>query len=89
MPGFEQMMDSFAFDQRSGKNCAKNRRTRARFEALHIDSARQIKEFLLRETLHAEGVGRFFREDDEQIGQLVFFQETFALQEEIFLPTAS
>src|SRR6266566_1626529 len=34
MPRFEQMMNSFAFDQGAGKDCAKDWRTDAWFETL-------------------------------------------------------
>src|SRR6187399_3070856 len=87
MPGLEQMVNALAFDQRARKNRAKLRWTRARFEALDVYSARQIIELRLGETLHPEGVSSFLGKNDEQIGQFVLFQETFAFEEEIFLPT--
>ena len=90
MPRFEQMMDALALDQARRK---KPRETSADActgpEALHVHAAWQIKELFLREPLHPECVRRHSREDDEQVSQFVFLQETFALEEEIFLPAAS
>src|ERR1043166_2051204 len=79
-------MDSFPLDQRSGKYGAENRRPRPRFELLHIDSARQVIKFVLRETLDAESVGGFLRKDEEEVREVVFLDETFPRLEQIFLP---
>src|SRR5256885_7659874 len=88
MPGFEQMMDSFAFDERSGKDRAKNRRTWSRLEPLDVHPARQIIKFLFREALDAESVGRFLGQNEKHVRQVVLFDEPFACLEEILLPVS-
>ena len=86
MPRFEEMMDAFAFDQCAGKYDAEDVGSRAGLEALDVDAARQIEEFLFWKTAHAEGLGGFFGKHDEQIREVVFFDETFALQEKSIFP---
>src|SRR4030095_1869174 len=60
MPCFEYMLDAFALDQSSGKNCAKFWRPISGFESLHIHAARQVKEFFVRKTANAKRVSRPF-----------------------------
>src|SRR5580765_6283141 len=88
MPGFEQMMNSFAFDQRAGKNRPKKRRTRAWLEALDVDPARKVKKFFLCDAALAKSVGGFFREHEQESGQIVLFDRTFGTQHELIFPTA-
>src|SRR4051794_17034019 len=88
MPGFEQMMDSFAFDERSGKDRAENRRTRSRLEPLHVHTPGGIIKFLFREALDAESVGRFLGENEKHVRQVVLFDESFACLEEVLLPVS-
>ena len=80
MPGLEQMMDSFALDQRPGKDRAKMRRPHSGREAIHIHAARQIKQFLFGKSLDAKCLRRLFREDEKQVGQIVFLEKPIALQ---------
>ena len=86
MPRFQQMMNSFALDERAGKNCAKFRRARARLEALDINAARQIEKFFFGKILRPERFRRLFREHDHEIRELVFLKKTFPLQEKARLP---
>ena len=86
MPGFEKMMNSFAFDQRAGKNRAKERRTRAWFEAFDVDSPRQIRKFLLRDAALAKSVAGFFRKHEQESGQIVLFNRTSRTQHELIFP---
>src|SRR5206468_7509526 len=88
MPGFQQVMDSLPLNQRAGKDRAEIRRTFAGPKALHVDAARQVIELAFRETLDAESVSRALGENDEQIGQVVFLDETLALEDEPFFPAA-
>src|SRR5260370_20239066 len=43
VPGFEQMMNPFALDQRARENCAENCRPPSRYESLHVTPARQVE----------------------------------------------
>ena len=82
MPGFEQVMDALALDERAGKDGAEKRRALARPEAVDVHAARQIEELLFRESLDAKRLGRLLREHDEQIGELVFLDVTLARQQQ-------
>src|SRR5437773_3291424 len=86
MPRFEQMMNSFAFDQGAGKDCAKDWRTDAWFETLDIDSAWKIEEFFFCRRALAKSLGRSFGKDEQQGGKVVFFDGTFRTQDEVVLP---
>src|SRR2546430_10765786 len=86
MPGFEQMMNSFAFDQGAGKNCAKDWRTCAWFETLDINSAWKIEKFFFCHSALAKSLGRSFRKYDQQGGKVVFFDGTFRTQDELVFP---
>src|SRR5438067_251398 len=88
MPGIEQMMNSFAFDQRAGKNRAKERRARAWLEAFDVDPARKIKKFFLSDAALAKSVGGFIRKHEQESGQIVLFNRTFGTQYELILPAA-
>src|SRR6478735_4611138 len=88
MPRFEQMMNSFAFDQRAGKNRPKKRRTRAWLEALDVDPARKVKKFFLCDAALAKSVGGFFREHEQESGEIVLFNRTFGTQHELIFPAA-
>ena len=84
----EQMMNSFAFDQRAGKNRPKKRRTRPWLEALDVDPARKVKKFFLCETTLAKSVGGFFRKHEQESGQIVLFNRTFGTEHELVFPAA-
>ena len=88
MPGFEQMMNSFAFDQRAGKNRAKKRRTRAWLIALDIDPARKIKKSFFCHPALAKSVGGFFRKHQQESGEIVLFNRTFRTQQKLIFPAA-
>src|SRR5882724_10817703 len=88
MPGFEQMMDSFAFDERSGKDRAENWRARSRLEPLDVHPAGQIIKFVFREALDAESVGRFLGQNEKHVRQIVLFDEPFACLKEVLLPVS-
>src|SRR5436305_15257502 len=83
MPGFEQMMNSLAFNQCAGKNCAKDWRRFAWFETLDIDSAWKIEKFFFRHPLLAKSLGRSFRKDQQERGEVVFFDGTFRPQDKL------
>src|SRR5437588_9989655 len=86
MPGVEEKMNSFAFDQRAGKNRAKKRRTRARLEALDVDPAGKIEKFFLCDAALAKSVGGFFRKHEQESAQIVLFDRTFGTEHEISFP---
>src|SRR5215470_12599628 len=88
MPGFEQMMNSFAFDQRAGKNCAKKGRTRAWLKALDVDSPWKVKKLFFCDAALAKGVSGFFRKHEQESGQIVLFNRTFGTQHELIFPAA-
>src|SRR4030095_15359416 len=79
VPCFKYMLDAFALDQSSGKNCAKFCQAISRFKSLHIHAARQVKESFLRETANAKRVSRPLRQDKQKVSELVFFYETLSL----------
>ena len=81
MPGLEQMMDSFALDQRPGKDRAKIRRPHSGREAIHIDASGQIKQFLFGKSLDAKCLRRLFREHEKQVRQIIFLEKPIALKE--------
>src|SRR6476659_5752688 len=86
MPRLEQMMYSFALNQRPGKDRAKMRRPYSGGESIHVNAARQIKQFLFGKSLHAKCFRRLFREHEKQVRQIIFFEKPIALHEQIFLP---
>src|SRR6476659_3283200 len=86
MPGFEQMMDSLAFNQRAGKNCAKDWRTHAWFETLDINSAWKIEKSFFRHPALAKSLRRSFRKHQQQRGKVVFFDGTPRTQYECVFP---
>src|SRR5438105_8766852 len=86
MPGFEQMMDSLSFNQRAGKNCAKDWRTYAWFETLDVNSAWKIEKFFFRHPALAKSLGRSFREHQQERGKVVFFDGTPRAQDEFIFP---
>src|SRR5438067_13144546 len=88
MPGVEQMMNSFAFDQRAGKNRAKEQRPRAWLEAFDVDPARKVKKFFLADAARAKSVGGFIRKHDQDSGQSVLLNRTFGTQRQLILPAA-
>src|ERR1700682_1014625 len=86
MPGLEQMMNAFAFDQSAGKNDAKLGRSLARFESIDIDTARQVEQLRFREIPDTKRFRGFLRKDDDEIGQLIFFDETLAIEQQSRFP---
>src|SRR2546423_7183879 len=88
MPGFKQVMDPFAFDERSGKNRAKNRGTRSWLEPLDVDPAGEIIKLLFRKTLDTKSVGRFLGENEKHVRQVVLFDEPFPRLEEVLFPVS-
>src|SRR6187200_3081280 len=86
MPGFEEIMNPFAFDQRAGKNRAKKGRTCARPEALDVDPTRKVKKSFLCDAALAKSVGGFFRKHEQQSGQIVFLDRTFGTQHKLIFP---
>src|SRR5207244_11743633 len=86
MPRFEQMMNSFAFDQGAGKNCAKDWRTCAWFETVDIDSAWKIEKFFFCHPALAKSLGRSFRKDEKQGGKVIFFDGKFRTQDKLIFP---
>src|SRR5438874_10818952 len=86
MPGFEQMMNSLAFNQRAGKNCAKDWRTYAWFETLDVDSAWKIEKFFFWHPALAKSLGRSFRKYQQERGKVVFFDGTFRPQDKLVFP---
>src|SRR2546423_6733422 len=88
MPGFEQVMDSFAFDQRSGKNRAENRGTRSWLEPLDVDPTGQIIKLLFRKTLDPKSVGGFLGENEKHVRQVVLFDEPFPRLEKVLFPVS-
>src|SRR6476660_4646714 len=71
------MMNSLAFNQRAGKNCAKDWRRFAWFETLDIDSAWKIEKFFFWHPALAKSLGRPFRKYQQERGKVVFFDGTF------------
>src|SRR6266550_4286322 len=86
MPGFEQMMNSFAFDQGAGKNCAKDWRRFAWSETLDINSAWKIEKFFFCHPALAKSLGRSFRKYQQKRGKVVFFDGTLRTQNELVFP---
>src|SRR6266480_1217489 len=86
MPGFEQMMNSLAFNQRAGKNCAKDWRRFAWFETLDIDSAWKIEKFFFWHPALPKSLGRSFRKYQQERGKVVFFDRTFRPQDKLVFP---
>src|SRR5438477_11687637 len=80
------MMNSFAFDQGAGKNCAKDWRTCAWFETLDIDSAWKIEKFFFCHPALAKSLGRSFRKDEQQGGKVILFDGTFRTQDKLGSP---
>src|SRR5438034_9681777 len=80
------MMNSFAFDQGAGKNCAKDWRMCAWFETLDIDSAWKIEKFFFCHPALAKSLGRSFRKDEQQGGKVIFFDGTFRTQDKLVFP---
>src|ERR1700719_164176 len=86
------MMNSFALDQRAGENHAKNRRTLPPFrlgsglESVDINAAWEIEEPFPRKPASAKRLRRFFGKHDDQIGQLVFFENLFAFKKQPRFP---
>src|SRR6059058_880959 len=80
------MMNSLAFNQRAGKNCAKDWRRCAWFETLDIDSAWKIEKFFFRHPALAKSLGRSFRKHQQQRGKVVFFDGTFRPQDKVVFP---
>src|SRR3954451_10363997 len=86
MPRLEQMVNAFTLDQRTGENRAKFRRPHSGLEALHVYPAREIEKLLLWKSYDAECVRGFLRKHDDEIGQLVFFEVTFTVDEQTLAP---
>src|ERR1700730_8749855 len=86
MPGLEQMVTAFALDQSAGKNGAKPGRSLAWLESIDIDTARQVEQFRFRKVAGAKCFRGFLRQDNHEIGQLIFFDETLAIEQQPRLP---
>ena len=86
MPRFEQMMNAFALDQRAGKDRAKDWRARSRLEPIGVDPTGEVKKLFFGKIFGAERLGRLLRKYDHEVGQIVFFQETFTLQQKAGFP---
>src|SRR5215471_6481456 len=86
MPRFEQVLNSLSFDQCASKDRAKFFWTRAWLEALHVHSAREIKELFLWKTAHAKRVGSFVGQHQQKISELVFPHKPLALEQQPVSP---
>src|SRR5687767_7917046 len=86
MPGLEQMMDPFPLNQGARENRPENRWPQSWLEPPHVHAARQIIQFLLREPLDAECVGGLLGKNEEQVRQVVLFEETLSRLQKILLP---
>ena len=72
--------------ERAGENGPEDWRSHAGLESLHVHAAWKIIEFVFRKTLDAESVGGLLGKNEEQVCQLVLFDETFPGVEQIFFP---
>src|SRR5947199_10772456 len=80
------MMNSFAYGQGAGKNCAQDWRTCACFETLDIDSAWKLEKFFFCHPALAKSLGRSFRKDEQPGGKVIFFDGTFRTQDKLVFP---
>src|SRR5256885_1411562 len=92
MPRFEQVVNPFSLDQRSGKNCAEDwwalppLRLGPRLETLGIDAPWQVKQFFIGEICRAKRLCCLFRKNHDQRRQFVFFEKSFSPKQETRLP---
>src|SRR5262245_39241502 len=86
MPRFEHVLNSLSFDQCACKYRAKFFRAIAWLEALHVDSAREIKELFLRKTAYAKRVGSSAGQHQQKISELVFSHKPLTLEQQPVFP---
>src|SRR5262249_11329422 len=86
VPCFEHMLNSLSFDQCAGKHSAKFLRARAWLEALHIYSARQIKQLFLRKPTDAKCLCGLVGQDQERINERVFSHKPLRLEQQPIFP---
>src|SRR5262245_17260878 len=86
MPCFENVLNSFSFDQCACEHCAKFFRAQAWLEAFHVHSAGEIKQLFLWKTADAKCFCCLFRQNQQKISKFVLLYKTLSLEQQSIFP---
>src|SRR4051812_37941924 len=80
------MVNAFSFNQRTSEDGPEFRGSFTWPKPININTAWQIKQFVVRESASAKRFGSFFRKDNDQISQFVLFNETLPVEQQFRFP---